>query len=168
MFGLFKKKYEDQVQEEYNKLTSLTVDNDKSPIKLKKDEWYLGSMPVTMGTYKNNGNFGYGALTARLKIAKGIYARAGAGKMGLEKSWVYDHPGELHFTTQRIVFNGAYSNKTIPWSKVMEFATDSKIDKMLIGQETGKDLAFEIKEWLAPKIMASVCAVNNGATARKK
>jgi len=171
MFNLFKKNYETQVENEFQKLEngmSIDVDNSQSPVKLKKDESYLGSMPVQMGTYKNNGNFKYAAVTARIPIVKGIKLRLGQGKMGFDKSWVYDHPGLLIFTTKRIIFNGDYSNKSIAWSSVLEFAIDSKVDMMLIGSESGKDMAFEVKEWLDPKVMAVICHFNNNGSARKQ
>ena len=51
--------------------------------------------------------------SGRIKIAKGIYYRAGAGQVARGKSWQQDQVGELHFTTERLIFNGSNKNMSL-------------------------------------------------------
>ena len=164
MFNLFKKSYLKEVQKEYDRLLSAgtLAHDDEPPFTMQKGEHFICTLPVKLGTYKNNGNFGYSALTARIKIAKGIYARAGAGKMGMQKSWVFDHPGELHFTTKRIIFNGDYSNVSTTWSKILDIEICDKRDMLYLDRDSGKDMAFEVKQWPEARSMASVALMKNG------
>ena len=85
----------------------------QSPIKLQKNEEFISSIPADLLLYKNDGSVGYQGLTARVKITKGIYYRAGSGKVNLGKSLQHDQNGEIFFTNKRVIFNGTNNNKII-------------------------------------------------------
>jgi envelope transporter Tic110/Armadillo-like protein len=88
----------------------------------------------------------YGGPTMRIKIAKGVYWRAGslAVQPVSEDVWTTIDSGDLYMTNKRLVFMGTKGNKTIRLSKILDFtAYYNGID---IQKETGKSpfLAFEI------------------------
>jgi|TARA_B110000902_G_C13863480_1_gene420032 hypothetical protein len=174
MFGLFKSKevkqsYLEQVQSEMDNI----VDNGKvalddlPPFRMKKGEHYIFSVDANLGTYKNNGNFKYGALTGRIKIAKGISLRGGAGKMGMEKSWVFDQPGVLHVTTDRIVFNGINKNSSVNFTKVIDMTIDEDNNALFIDRESGSDWAFKMSDIPETNKMATAFLFQRGQISLK-
>jgi hypothetical protein len=138
------------------------VGSDETPFKMKKNEIFLFSVSATLGTYKRNGNVGYGGVAVRIPIAKGVSFRAGGGKMGMQKSWVFDQPGELHVTTDRIVFNGENKNTSVNFTKVIDMSIVDKQQVLYIDKETGADLAFALDSWPDVDNMASAFLAQRG------
>lgn len=183
MFGLFKKKkshndvikaaekapapksYIDMVnaaEKEIIANSNITLDDERSPITLKRGEAYLFSVPATLGTYKSNGKVGYSGVTVSIPIMKGVRYRVGSGRMGVQKSWVFDNPGVLHVTTTRVVFDGSTKNSSAPMSKIIEMQIDEANRCLLIGRESGPDWAFKMNEFPPADKMAAALAFAEG------
>lgn len=164
MFGLFGKSYPKKVVATCHELleSGRAEASSDAPFRLKKNEHYIFSVGATLGTYKNNGNFGYAALTGRVRIAKGVSFRVGGGKMGMQKSWVFDQPGQLHITTQRIVFDGINKNSSVPFTKMLDMAVDNSGKVLYVDRETGADWAFKLDEKPELKKMATAFLFQKG------
>lgn len=87
----------------------------------------------------------YSGPTMRLKIAKGLYWRA--GDLGVQRIsedvWKKIDAGDLFLTNKRLIFMGAKGNKRIRLNKILDFtAYQNGVD---IQKETGKSpfIAFE-------------------------
>ena len=74
---------------------------------------------LNLMAYKSTGNFKFGGVFFRKKIAPALYVRAGAGKFGLSKSWQADAIGSLYVTNKGIFFDGDQKNIKLPWEKIM-------------------------------------------------
>lgn len=88
----------------------------------------------------------YGGPTLRIKIAKGLYWRAGS--LGVQRItedvWQVIDSGDLYLTNKRIIFMGSRGNKTIPLKKVLDFNVFSNgID---IQKESGKSPFFKFSD----------------------
>ena len=162
MFGLFTKSKEVPVEargymDDVREVTEPVFG--EAPFKMKRGEQYIGSAFSTLYLWKNNGNVGAHGVTARVKIMKGVYYRVGAGQMGMQKSWVADQGGELHFTTDRIIFNGDNKNYSTPWHKVIGFTITSDGMEITIDRETGADWVFRLDAPMSVEEMATVIMV---------
>jgi len=64
----------------------------------------------------------YGGPTARIKIMKGVYYRAGS--IGVQRVsedvWQTVDSGTIYLTSKRLIFMGYKGNKTIPVSKILD------------------------------------------------
>jgi hypothetical protein len=156
----FKNQYVDRVNAELDHIAEtkkISVEA-SAPFKMKKNEKYIASVGAVMGTYKRDGNFRYGAMTGRIKIAKGIYFRLGQGRIGMSKSWVYDQPGTIHFTSERLIFDGVNQNTTLKWDKVMNIQVEKDGSTMYVDKMSGADLSFKLDEIMPEKDMATAIA----------
>ena len=79
---------------------------------------------LNLMAYKSTGNFKFGGVFFRKKIAPAIYLRAGTGKFGLSKSWQADAIGSLYVTNKGIFFDGDQKNIKLPWAKIMREAIE--------------------------------------------
>jgi hypothetical protein len=81
----------------------------------------------------------YGGPTLRIKIAKGVYWRAGSlGVQAVsEDIWQNIDSGDIYLTNKRIIFMGQKGNKTIGLNKILDFTVFSNgID---IQKDAGKN-----------------------------
>tara|TARA_B110000114_G_C15039629_1_gene376457 strand:+ start:85 stop:1170 length:1086 start_codon:yes stop_codon:yes gene_type:complete len=81
----------------------------------------------------------YGGPTARIKLAKGVYYRAGS--LGVQKVsedvWQTIDSGQIYLTNKRLIFMGEKGNKTIRINKILDINPYSNgVD---IQKETGKN-----------------------------
>ena len=79
---------------------------------------------LNLMAYKSTGNFKFGGVFFRKKIAPALYLRAGTGKFGLSKSWQADAIGSLYVTNKGIFFDGDQKNIKLPWAKIMREAIE--------------------------------------------
>jgi len=79
---------------------------------------------LNLMAYKSTGNFKFGGVFFRQKIAPALYVRAGTGKFGLSKSWQADAIGSLYVTNKGIFFDGDQKNIKLPWAKIMREAIE--------------------------------------------
>jgi len=79
---------------------------------------------LNLMAYKSTGNFKFGGVFFRQKIAPALYLRAGTGKFGLSKSWQADAIGSLYVTNKGIFFDGDQKNIKLPWAKIMREAIE--------------------------------------------
>ena len=79
---------------------------------------------LSLMAYKSTGNFKFGGVFFRQKIAPALYLRAGTGKFGLSKSWQADAIGSLYVTNKGIFFDGDQKNIKLPWAKIMREAIE--------------------------------------------
>jgi hypothetical protein len=165
MFGFFKKDKTPKVATEtytdqYRKINTPTFqDRTDAPFRLKKNEEYIGSQTATICLYKNDGRVAAHGLTASIKIAPGIRYRAGAGRMAMGKSWQADQHGTLHFTTDRIIFDGDNKNFSVRWDKVIGLSHDIDGTQITIDRESGADWLFVLDSQLPLEQMATMVMV---------
>jgi hypothetical protein len=139
--------YVSRVQTEIDRIKETKVGSfeESTPFKLKRGEKYIGSVSAILGTYKNDGRVAAHGVTVRVPIMKGVSYRAGVGRVAASKSWIYDQPGVLHFTSERIVFNGVNTNSSVNLTKVIDISLgDATGDRIYIDRETGKDWSFKV------------------------
>lgn len=161
----YKNQYRERVEAEIDsmKSTGSTMVESTAPFKLKKGEKYIAGVEAVLGTFKNDGNFKYGAMTARIKIAKGVHFRLGQGRIGMNKSWVYDQPGTLHLTTDRLIFNGVNKNTTLKWDKVIKVSCTDDGQQIYIDKESGSDLSFNLDSIIPESKLATALAFQTGS-----
>ncbi|MHB0756902.1 hypothetical protein [Polaribacter sp. M15] len=88
----------------------------------------------------------YGGVTARVKIAKGVYYRMGSfsAKTVSDDVWQVIDNGTIYLTNKRLIFMGSRGNKTIRINKILNIAPyRNGID---IQKETGKSPFLEFKD----------------------
>ncbi len=160
-----KNQYRERVEAEIDniKAKGSTSVESTAPFKLKKGEKYIAGVEAVLGTYKRDGNFQYGAMTARIKIAKGVHFRLGQGRVGMSKSWMYDQPGTLHLTTDRLIFNGVNKNTTLKWDKVIKVSCTDDGQQIYIDKESGSDLSFNLDSIIPESQFATAVAFQTGA-----
>ena len=157
--------YVDRVQTVVNQIvkTKQGIFQDNAPFKLKKGERYIGSTSAVLGTYKSDGRISASGVTARIPIAKGVSFRMGSGRVSMGKSWVYDQPGTLHFTSERIIFNGVNTNSSVNLTKVIDITLGDRAgNTILIDRETGKDWSFKVNT-IPEETLATIFACAKGA-----
>ena len=94
-------------------------------IRMPKDEKiFVVINNLSLMAYKSTGNFKFGGVFFRQKIAPALYLRAGTGKFGLSKSWQADAIGSLYVTNKGIFFDGDQKNIKLPWAKIMREAIE--------------------------------------------
>lgn len=79
-------------------------------------------------------------VTARVKIAKGLFYRAGTGQMiseSIDQLTPVDN-GDLYFTNKGVFFRGNLGNKNIPYDKIIMLTPFQKGIK--IERDAGKDV----------------------------
>jgi len=130
-----------------------------APFQLKRNEKYITGVNATINLWKNTGRGGYHGITVSIPIMKGVRYRAGGGRIGMEKAWVADQQGTLHFTTDRVVFNGNNKNFSVRWDKVIGLSTDSNGTAIVIDRESGNDWAFALHNQLPVSAMATIFTV---------
>ena len=153
MFGFFAKKQPElNYLVEVNKIDGISPLYNEGPIKLKKGEKYIASSPAKLCLYKNDGRIGASGFTARIPICKGLSYRQHIGKITVGKSWQVDQIGELHLTTDKIIFDGTNKNYSVPWSKVLKFAVTSDGLQIHIDRENGSDFIILLEEALPLRV----------------
>lgn len=97
-------------------------------------------------TRKVTKRINYGGPTMRIKIAKGLYYRAGS--MGVqsvsEEVMAHIDSGSLFLTNKRIIFMGAKKNVTIRFNKVLDFECFK--NGISIIKDAGKSPFFEFND----------------------
>lgn len=146
---LFKKKEKEVVPTYLEQVETATPSEPKpAPFKMKKGEQYITSTPATLCLYKSDGRISGHGITARVKIMKGVYYRVGTGRVGMGKSWQADQSGELHFTTDRIIFDGSNKNLSTQWHKVINLGISTDGKQISIDRESGADWVFVVDQAL--------------------
>jgi len=167
----YKSEYADRVAKimddiiENQKVDGTTVLSNISktaPFKMKKGESFLFSINATLGTYKNDGRVSYGGLTGSIRVAKGVRFRVGSGRIAMGKSWVFDNPGTLHVTTDRIIFDGATKNVNSKLDKIIKMGIDPNEMILTVDRETGGDWWFRVDQWPTENEMAGFFMFQRG------
>jgi hypothetical protein len=156
--------YVERVQVLLNQIASTKEGffDESAPFKLKKNERYIGSTQAILGTYKNDGRIAGHGVSVRIPIAKGVAYKVGGGRVGMAKSWVYDQRGILHFTSERIVFNGENTNSTTSLDKVIDITLGDAVgSSIMVDRETGKDWSFKVVQIPEDKL-ATLLACQKG------
>lgn len=95
-----------------------------SEINLQKSEsLHFKTMVTWEEQRKVTTRYNYAGPTARIKIVKGIYYRAGSMSVRpqSEDVWQTIDTGTLCLTNKRLIFMGEKGNKTIPINKILDF-----------------------------------------------
>lgn len=129
-----------RIGEGYEKTGIPTIESD---ISLKRGESLhvrLGGIQWMEYRKKSTGRVTAHGLTARVKIAKGLYYRAGTGQVITERidQLTPIDNGDLYFTNKGIFFRGNLGNKNISYDKIIMLTPFQKGIK--IERETGKDI----------------------------
>jgi hypothetical protein len=87
----------------------------------------------------------YGGPTFRVKIAKGIYYRAGSVGVSRESEDVLTQidTGTLYITNKRILFTGTKNNKTIKYSQIIDLNPYN--DGVEIIKDSGRNPTFQLE-----------------------
>jgi len=111
-------------------------------LRLPKNEYVLECFEnITLFKYKSDGRIGGHGLTLRVKVAKGLYYRAGAGRVGMAKSWQPDASGTLYITNKGILFDGDLRNVKLPWGKIIREEIEE--EGLQFEKQTGDPLVFQ-------------------------
>lgn len=115
--------------------TPLNLQKNECPYYTSKIRWYEERLRTT--------SVSYGGLNAKFRICKGVSLRAGniAPARHSEEYMKLIDSGNVYFTNKRIIFTGTHGNKTIPWSKVLDFTPYA--DGIEVGKDTGKKPFFK-------------------------
>jgi hypothetical protein len=109
-------------------------------INLQKDEkCYLSCSSQWHESRSVTRRISYGGPALRVKIAKGLYWRAGSYSVNAQKEDVLRliDTGTLYVTSKRLIFMGARGNKVIALGKILDY--ESYIDGVKIHKDSGKD-----------------------------
>ena len=129
-----------RIGEKYETVGIPQIDSD---ISLKRGETLhvrLGGIQWMEYRKKRTGRVMAHGLTARVKIAKGLYYRAGTGQViseSVDQLTPIDN-GDLYFTNKGVFFRGNLGNKNVPYDKIVMLTPFQKGIK--IERETGKDV----------------------------
>ena len=101
----------------------------------------------------------YGGPGVRLKIAKGIYYRAGSykGARETQDQLVKIDSGMIYVTSKKIQFVGPLGNKVIRYNQIIDLNPFS--DSVQIIKETGKSPYIEVEKHLVPKLTTVIIRV---------
>ena len=95
---------------------------------------------LTFYKYKSDGRVRGAGVTARVKVVKGVYLRAGQGRIGMSKSWQPESRGDLYITNKGIIFDGDLKNIKLPWDKILR--ENYREDSITFEKSTGDPLVF--------------------------
>lgn len=123
----------------------LTFDNDV-PIQLQKGEnCYWHSEDVVMSELRQvTQRVNYGGITARVKIVKGVYYRAGSiGAQTIKRDeWVNLDVGTLYVTNKRFIYTGSRGVKAYKLDQIVSFIPYK--DAVEIHMPNKKPITFQI------------------------
>jgi hypothetical protein len=90
--------------------------------------------------YVRDGRVSGAGITFRQKIIKGVYLRAGTGRVSIPKSYQPVDTGSLYITSIGIFFDGDKQNIKLSWDKIVkESITASQIE---LEKQNGEPLIF--------------------------
>lgn len=118
-----------------------------TPVNLQKNECLYYASKIEWYEERSRTTYvSYGGLTTNFRICKGVSLRAGniAPARHSEEYMKLIDSGDVYFTNKRIVFTGTHGNKTIPWSKILDFTPYA--DGVEIGKDTGKKPFFKCSD----------------------
>jgi len=142
-FGLTKKDHpEYHFVEEYHGYYKLMT-NDLQPIdcdiNLKRGEECYYTSPCVWNEFRRiTKGVQYAGPQVRIKIAKGVYYRIGQynGRRITSDEMTLIDEGQIYITNKRVIFMGAFGNKSITLDKI--FTLEEYSDGIYIQKETGK------------------------------
>lgn len=90
--------------------------------------------------YVRDGRVSGAGITFRQKIVKGVYLRAGTGRISIPKSHQAVDTGSLYLTSIGVFFDGEKQNIKLPWDKIVkEIITSTQIE---LEKQNGEPLIF--------------------------
>jgi hypothetical protein len=134
--------YFDQI-DEIIRSGSVGIQGIESPgFKLKRGEVCLFDHDSSLYLHKRTGVIGGHGITAKVKLAKGIYYRIGGGQIGAAKDWVLDDNGRLVITTNRLLFIGDLKTLSATHTTILDTQISNDGTEMLIKRDSGPDWRF--------------------------
>jgi len=118
-----------------------------SPVNLQKNENLYYSAEIQWYEERSRTTYvSYGGVATNFRICKGVSLRAGniAPARHSEEYMKLIDSGDVYFTNKRIIFTGVHGNKTILWSKILDFTPYA--DGVEIGKDTGKKPFFKCSD----------------------
>lgn len=118
-----------------------------SPVNLQKNENLYYSAKIQWYEERSRTAYvSYSGVAMNFRICKGVSLRAGniAPARHSEEYMKLIDSGDVYFTNKRIIFTGAHGNKTILWSKILDFTPYA--DGVEIGKDTGKKPFFRCSD----------------------
>lgn len=131
-------------------LGTVSAEDIDAGIKLMKGEIAFVKQPATLYLYKKTGTLGGHGLTARFRLAKGVYYRAGAGQLGMAKDWRPEDNGEVVITNKRILMLGSNKTFSATHSKVLDAQISGDGTELFIKRDAGPDWRFSFGEPVEP------------------
>ncbi|TCD02209.1 hypothetical protein EYB45_09480 [Erythrobacteraceae bacterium CFH 75059] len=123
------------------------LDPVEAPLLLKRGEWCVHGIQATAYEERQRTTrIAYAGPTARIKIMKGVYYRAGSAQVA-RKTEAYHHSfgsGFLCATNKRLLWVAPNKTVTIPLNKIIMFEPFS--DGIKVFKDTGKPVLFEFDE----------------------
>jgi hypothetical protein len=121
-----------------------TFDENKTiPVKIrfpKNEKVYAVFHNLNLIKYVRDGRVSGAGITFRQKIIKGVYLRAGTGRVSIQKSYQPVDTGSLYITSIGIFFDGDKQNIKLSWDKIVkESITASQIE---LEKQNGEPLIF--------------------------
>ena len=106
----------------------------------KHEKVYAVFNNLNLIKYVRDGRVSGAGLTIRQKVVKGVYLRAGVGRISIPKSHQPVDSGSLYLTSVGIFFDGDKQNIKLPWDKIVkESVTASQIE---LEKQNGEPLIF--------------------------
>lgn len=90
--------------------------------------------------YVRDGGVSAAGITIRQKIIKGVYLRAGTGRISVSKSFLPVDNGDLYLTNNGIFFDGKKQNIKLSWDKIVKESVNAL--EIQLEKQNGEPLIF--------------------------
>lgn len=128
----------------YWQLENATLPPIQSPINLQKNESLYYTTSISWYEERTRTvSTSYAGLTKSFRVCKGVSFRVGsvAPSRHSEEYLKLIDAGNVYLTSKRIIFTGEHSNKSIPYTKILDITPYR--DGLEIGKDTGRKPFFE-------------------------
>jgi hypothetical protein len=106
----------------------------------KNEKVYAVFHNLNLIKYVRDGRISGAGITLRQKIVKGVYLRAGTGRVSMPKSHQPVDTGSLYLTSVGIFFDGEKQNIKLSWDKIVkEIIAPTQIE---LEKQNGEPLIF--------------------------
>jgi hypothetical protein len=106
----------------------------------KNEKVYAVFRNLNLIKYVRDGRVSGAGITFRQKIVKGVYLRAGTGRISIPKSYQPVDSGSLYLTSVGIFFDGDKQNIKLPWDKIVKESVTAL--EIQLEKQNGEPLIF--------------------------
>jgi len=129
-------------QNEFNGKCSFD-ENKTIPVNIrfpKNEKVYAVFHNLNLVKFVRDGRVSGAGITVRQKIIKGVYLRAGTGRISIPKSYQPVDKGSLYLTSNGIFFDGEKQNIKLSWNKIVKENITSSM--LQLEKQNGEPLIF--------------------------